>query len=195
MTHKEQRYAGLCPALADPGPSCDDAVAVEFFRGDPMTTLFQADKEPHAPAGVDTVPDGVGDGGAGPFSAGAADVTAESTAEGIFRITLRPGGRITARDGLLVRERFLALTGGAGAAVLLQISGVESVSRDAFRFFSDAASITAFAILGSTSVDRVIAHGRRGLPLPQCPSRYFSDEEEALAWLNAQIMTAGTALK
>jgi len=43
--------------------------------------------------------------------------------------------------------------------------------------------ITAFAILGSTPVDRVIVPGRRGMPLPQCPNRYFSDEQEAHAWL------------
>ncbi|UUL75433.1 hypothetical protein NG819_14620 [Pseudarthrobacter sp. Fe7] len=82
-----------------------------------------------------------------------------------------------------MRERFLALTGGAGCPVLLEITGVQSVSREAFRFLSEAVTVTAFAILGCTEVDRVIAHGRRGLPEPQCPSRYFSDEIEALAWL------------
>lgn len=107
----------------------------------------------------------------------------EDMGEGIVRVTLRPGGRITAEDGALVRERYLALTGGTNAAVLLQVIGVESVNRDAVRFFSEAATITAFAILGSTPVDRVIAHGRHGLPMPQCPTRYFSDEQEALEWL------------
>jgi hypothetical protein len=108
---------------------------------------------------------------------------------------LRSGGRITGEDGTLIRERYLALTGGAGAAVLLEITGVESVSRDAVRFFSEAATINAFAILGSTPVDRVIAHGRQGLPAPQCPSRYFSDEQEAHAWLRALTATAGPTIQ
>jgi hypothetical protein len=91
-----------------------------------------------------------------------------------------------------VRERFLTLTGGAGCAVLLQITGVKHVSRDAVRVFSEAITVTAFAILGSTSVDRVIAHGRRGLPLPQCPSRFFTDEQEALKWLRTASVSAGS---
>lgn len=130
-----------------------------------MTTLLETGGEPRLPAWVDTVPDIPGAGG------------------DIVRITLRTGEAISVEDGILVRERFLALTGGAGVRVLLQITGVEWVSRGAFQLFSDAATITACAILGGTPVDRVIAHGRRGLPPPQCPSRYFSDEQEALRWL------------
>lgn len=148
-----------------------------------MTTLFEAEDDVHSSEGADILSYGPGGGGPAFLSPGPANVTVECSGEGIVRITLRPGSRITVEDGIRVREQYLALTGGAGAAVLLQITGVECVSRDAFRFFSDAATITAFAILGSTSVDRVIAHGRRGLPLPQCPSQYFSDEQEALAWL------------
>ncbi|UUL77974.1 hypothetical protein NG819_21695 (plasmid) [Pseudarthrobacter sp. Fe7] len=122
--------------------------------------------------------------------AGPANVTLEIESDGILRITLRPGGHITAPDGISVRERFLTLTGGAGCAILLQVTGVEHVSRDAVRVFSEAATVTAFAIIGSTAVDRVIAHGRRGLPAPLCPSRYFTDEQEALAWI--RTVTAST---
>ncbi|MGO4857062.1 DUF7793 family protein [Arthrobacter sp. 2MCAF14] len=145
-----------------------------------MTTLVQSEGELHLHAEVSTASDA--DGGGAWFSSDHENVRVEDTGEGVLRITLRPGRRITAEDGALVRERYLALT-GTGAAVLLQVIGVESVSRDAVRFFSEAATITAFAILGSTPVDRVIAHGRHGLPAPQCPTRYFSDEPEALGWL------------
>lgn len=146
-----------------------------------MTTLVQSEGELQLPTEVDTVSD-ADDGGAW-FSSEHENVRLEDEGGGIFRITLRPGGRIIAEDGALVQERYLALTGGRGAAVLLQVIGVESVSRDAVRFFSDAATIVGFAILGTTPVDRVIAHGRYGLPAPQCPTRYFSDEQEALGWL------------
>lgn len=161
-----------------------------------MTSLVQAEDELHHGTEANTVSDPEdADGGGGVWSsADHPNVTLEDTGEGIFRITLRPGGRITKEDGTLIRERFLALTRGAGSAVLLQITGVESVSRDAVRFFSEAATITAFAILGTTPVDRVIAHGRHGLPTPQCPSRYFSDEQEAQTWLRALTTTAGSAI-
>ncbi len=154
--------------------------------------LIQDEAELHLPAKVNPDSDVTGaERGPEPSSANPPNVTVEDTGEGIVLITLRPGGRISAEDGTLVQERYLALTGGAGAAVLLQITGVEHVSREAVRYFSEAVTITAFAILGSTPVDRVIAHGRRGLPLPPCPSRYFSDKQDALAWLHARRRTAG----
>lgn len=41
--------------------------------------------------------------------------------------------------------------------VLLQITGVHSVSHAAISLYSEAAAVTAFAVLGCTPVDRVIA--------------------------------------
>lgn len=142
-----------------------------------MTTVVHTEHQERPLAGESSGP-GPTTTGTGP-----ANVALDVEGEGILRITLRPGSQVTAADGTSVRERFLTLTGGAACAVLLQVTGVRHVSRDAVRVFSEAVTVTAFAILGSTSVDRVIAHGRRGLPPPQCPSRYFTDEQEALAWL------------
>lgn len=153
-----------------------------------MTTLVQAEDESHLHTDAHAVPV-LAAVDREPSGADSANITLEDAGGGILRITLRPQGRITAEDGTLVRERYLALTGGTGGAVLLQITGVESVSRDAVRFFSEAATITACAILGSTPVDRVIAHGRRGLPSPPCPTQYFSDEQAAMEWLRS--VTAG----
>ncbi|MBT2568100.1 hypothetical protein J7I84_16665 [Arthrobacter sp. ISL-85] len=152
-----------------------------------MTTMAQVKGEQHTLAKATTFSDGAAEGDRAPLGADPAPekVTIHVIGDRILRITLSPGGRITEADGARVRERFLTLTAGAGGAVLLQITGVRSVSRDAVEVLSRAATVTAFAILGSTPVDRVIAHGMHGLPQPQCPSRYFSDEQEAMEWLNA----------
>lgn len=107
--------------------------------------------------------------------------------EHVVRVVLRPGVQVTPEVGALIRQRFLSLTAGKGAAILLEITGVEAISREALRVFSGARTVTAFATLGSTPVDRVMAHGLHGLPLPQCPSRYFSDEAAALTWLRGVI--------
>ena len=125
-------------------------------------------------------------------SLGPPNVTLDVESEGILRITLRPGSRITAADGSSTQERYMTLARarGAGWAILLQITGVEDVTRDAVRVFSEAVTVTAFAVLGSTPVDRVIAHGWRGLPAPQCPSRYSTDEPEALAWIRTVAASA-----
>ncbi|MEO5317566.1 STAS/SEC14 domain-containing protein [Arthrobacter sp. CC3] len=112
-----------------------------------------------------------------------ANVSVGRVSQGISRIRLRPSARITEEDGRRTREELLALTGGIRGGVLLEITGVGSVSREAISVYSSAVTVSAFAILGSTPVDRVIAHGLLGLPLPACPSEYFTDEEEALTWL------------
>ena len=156
------------------------------IRGDLMTTMVHAEDEQRSLADESS-----GDGPAA-SDPGSTNFTLTVESERIIRITLHPGSQITAADGTSVRERFLTLTGGTGCAVLLQVTGVKNVSRDAVRVFSEAVTVTAFAILGSTSVDRVIAHGRRGLPLPQCPSRFFTDEQEALKWLRTAHVSAGS---
>ena len=114
-----------------------------------------------------------------------ANVSVGRVSQGISRITLRPSARITEEDGQRTREELLALTGGTRGGVLLEITGVGSVSREAISVYSSAVTVSAFAILGSTPVDRVIAHGLLGLPLPACPSEYFTDEDEALNWLHS----------
>lgn len=116
----------------------------------------------------------------------AANVSVDRISKGIVRITLNPGARMTAEDGAYARENLLAITGGEPSVVLLQITGVGSVSREAISVYSDAATVRAFAILGSTPVDRVIAHGLLGLPRPQCPTQYFTDAQEAMHWLSGQ---------
>ncbi|MGN7201417.1 DUF7793 family protein [Arthrobacter sp. SAFR-044] len=154
-----------------------------------MTTMAQVKAEQLTLAAATTFSDGAAKGDQAPLNPdpdpAPEKVTIHVIGDRVLRITLSPGGRITAADGALVRERFLTLTAGAGAAVLLQITGVQSVSRDAVEVLSRSTTVTAFAILGSTPVDRVIAHGMHGLPHPACPSRYFSDEQEALEWLSA----------
>lgn len=142
-----------------------------------MTILVHADSEQRPRVDERPQPE--------PLGTSKANVTLHAEDERILRITLHPGSQINAADAMAVRERYLAITGGAGRAILLEVTGVGHVSRGAVRIFSEAATVTAFAILGTTAVDRVIAHGRRGLPAPQCPSRYFTNEKDALAWLNS----------
>jgi len=111
------------------------------------------------------------------------NVTVDLLSEGIVRITLKPGARMTAQDGAFARDTLLALTGGAPSLVMLRITGVGSVSREAISFYSGASTIHAFAIVGATPVDRVIAHALRGLPQPPCPTQFFTSTQDALEWL------------
>ncbi|WP_426940006.1 hypothetical protein [Pseudarthrobacter sp. S6] len=102
---------------------------------------------------------------------------------GISRIILPPNSRITKDDCVRTCAELLVLTGGKPGGALLQITGVGSFSAEAISVFGEAATVTAFAVLGKTQVDRVIAHRLLRLGPPRCPTKYFTDEEEAIGWL------------
>ena len=71
-----------------------------------------------------------------------ANVRVVRVRQGISRITLRPSARITEEDGVRTREQLLALTGGTSGGVLLEITGVGSVSREAIGVYSSAVTVS-----------------------------------------------------
>jgi hypothetical protein len=117
------------------------------------------------------------------FSGSNSNISVRHVSAGITGIILRPSARITGDDGARMRAEYQALTGGKPGGVLLQITGVGSVSREAISEDGSAAKVTALAVLGSTPVDRVIANRFLALSTPGCPTKYFTDEEEAITWL------------
>lgn len=116
---------------------------------------------------------------------GYSDFSIDGVSPGVIRIILRPNARITEDDCVRARAELLALTGGKPGAVLLQVTGVGSVNRAAISLYIEAAAVTAFAIMGCTPVDRVIAHALLRMAPLNCPTKYFTDEEEAVIWLRA----------
>lgn len=110
-------------------------------------------------------------------------VTLEQLGPGILRIDLQPHAHITKADGELASAWVRALADVKKVCVLLDLTGVGSVSKEAVTIYSEASRVAAFALLGSSAVDKVIAHGLRGLDWPGCPVEYFTDEGEAIAWV------------
>jgi hypothetical protein len=135
-----------------------------------------------APAGVPSIPGPP----PGRFDKTEATTLVRRITAGIIGITHRPGARTAGVDGCGAREALLDLTGGQPTTVPLQLTGVRSISRQAMGFHSAATTVTAFAVVGDSPLDRFIAHGRRGLPPPPCPSRYFTCQDEATSWLQTQ---------
>ncbi len=82
-------------------------------------------------------------------------------------------------------ERARIIANGSLRPVLLEISGVGSISRDARAVFSSSRSSSAIAVLGASPVDRVLANFLLGGDPPPCPTRFFTTESEAMAWLGS----------
>lgn len=109
------------------------------------------------------------------------------TADGQLTLVLPPGEVVT---GAMAAEAAEEIEGRAGVRrlpLLLTLTGVESITRTARDIFSAARSLSAVAVIGISPVDRVIANFLLGGEVQPCPTRYFSREEDARAWLKRHV--------
>ena len=67
--------------------------------------------------------------------------------------------------------------------LLVDMTGIAALSRDAHRHFSQRSRISRIAIVGKSAVDRVIANFGLRVSPPPVPSRFFNSKAAALAWL------------
>ncbi|WP_155852966.1 DUF7793 family protein [Arthrobacter sp. H14] len=108
-------------------------------------------------------------------------------ADGVIRLQLPPGIHISEAVARKTIDRLIELSGGRTVPVLLQLTGVGSVSRRARRAYAATKSASAFALLGESPVDRVIASFFLGGEAPNCPTKFFTSESEALTWLEGYV--------
>lgn len=102
------------------------------------------------------------------------------------RITLPAGQVVTEPVAAQAAQEFGRLSETGAKPLLLDVTGVEAITRSARSIFAEARSVSAVAVLGASQVDRVIANFLLGGELPACPTRYFSAPAEALQWLESQ---------
>lgn len=133
-----------------------------------------------APVPEEAVP---GTRGIQPGEEGYAEVFSE---DGFATIILPPGEVITGGIAARAAEEFDELAGPGFIPLLLEITGVESLTRSARSVFGAARKASAVAVVGTSQVDRVIANFLLGGDLPPCPTRYFSSKSEALTWLESR---------
>lgn len=110
--------------------------------------------------------------------------------EGHIVLTLPPGGVVTGAMAATAAEEVDRLAGSSKMPMLLVLTGVEALTRGARTVFGNAGSLEAVAVLGVSPVDRVIANFLLGGNVQPCPTRYFSTEAEALAWLKRKHAVA-----
>lgn len=103
--------------------------------------------------------------------------------EGYIHLVLPPGGVVSGSMAAAAAAEINRLAGDRKMPLLLVLVGVQTLTRGARSVFGDARSLEAVAVLGVSPVDRVIANFLLGGSTPPCPTRYFSVQGEALAWL------------
>ena len=67
--------------------------------------------------------------------------------------------------------------------VLLVITGVVGVSVEARQVYAGSIAASAFALVGESPVDRVIAHYLLRSRTETIPAQFFTSEAEAIEWL------------
>jgi hypothetical protein len=102
---------------------------------------------------------------------------------GIVRLAWAPGVRIdgglaAAAMGLVDR-----LNAAGARPLLVDMTGTAALTRDGRAVFTRKCRVSRLALLGRSPVDRVIANFALGVSTPWVPTRYFTAEDAALAWL------------
>ncbi len=120
-----------------------------------------------------------------PVPADAADTQACATVRlnGITVVTLPAGEHISQHLAEAKAAEARAIAAGVPRPLLIDISGVRSIDRDARAVLGDARMSTAVALLGSSPVDRVLGNFVLGGQHPACPVSFFASKSEAMTWL------------
>ena len=105
----------------------------------------------------------------------------------IIEVLLPPNQEIEGPEARIAGETVRALAAGRRMPVLLVITGVVGVSVEARQVYTGSIAATAFALVGESPVDRVIAHYLLRSRSETIPAQFFSSESSAVEWLRQYV--------
>jgi hypothetical protein len=101
---------------------------------------------------------------------------------GVIALTWQPNASVEISDVAAAMAKVNELCNGLAHPLLVEMTGVGTVTHEARAAFSTECAASRIALLGSTPVDQVIANFRSADSYP-CPTRFFTNRTEALNWL------------
>lgn len=116
-------------------------------------------------------------------ASGAALIRVRELENGIIQVTVPPNKEIAGAEARVAGAAVRALADGRRVPVVLVITGVMGVSVEARQAYVSSIAASAFAVVGETPVDRVIAHYLLRSKSETIPGRFFTAEAEAVEWL------------
>ena len=102
---------------------------------------------------------------------------------GVIEVALPPNREIEGPEARAAGATVRTLAAGRRIPVLLVISGVVGVSVEARQVYAGSIAASAFALVGESPVDRVIAHYLLRSRSELIPAEFFSSRTAALEWL------------
>lgn len=103
--------------------------------------------------------------------------------DGILEVVLPASEEIEGPEARVAGAAVRALANGQRLPVLLVISGVVGVSLEARHVYATSIEVSAFAVVGESPVDRVIAHYLLRSKPEMIPAQFFTSEAQAVEWL------------
>jgi hypothetical protein len=113
----------------------------------------------------------------------AAQIRVRALENGVIQVTLPPNREIAGAEARVAGVAVRALAAGRRVPVVLVICGVVGVSIEARQAYVSSIAASAFAVVGETPVDRVIAHYLLRSKTETIPAQFFTSETEAVEWL------------
>ena len=106
---------------------------------------------------------------------------------GVVRVAWTTGTTITGPIARQSVDIVLGLTDDEGALLLVDLSGVAALTREARQVYASPMPLRALALVGQSPVHRVMATFAVGVrPMP-VPTRFFATAREAELWLLTHI--------
>lgn len=102
---------------------------------------------------------------------------------GIIEVALPANEEIGGPEARVAGAAVRALADGRRMPVLLVLTGVVGVSLEARHVYATSIAASAFALVGESPVDRVIAHYLLRSKTETIPAQFFTSEAEAAEWL------------
>lgn len=110
--------------------------------------------------------------------------------DGILRQIIKPGVELTVADVKEYLAETMNITGGRRLPVLVDTCEIRSVSRAARNYVGGkemARYVSASALIVSSPISRAIGNFFIRLNRPIYPTKLFTSESEALAWLKGFV--------
>lgn len=104
-----------------------------------------------------------------------------SVSAGIITSVWQPGSVVDVHDAKEAMRAVEQITGGTPMPMLSEMTDVE-ISAAARYEFAQTAGVLAIAVLGSSTVDRVVAAAMKRHT--RYPHEFFTSRDDAMAWLN-----------
>ncbi|MBG6215427.1 MULTISPECIES: DUF7793 family protein [unclassified Cryobacterium] len=121
-----------------------------------------------------------------PVAAEGAKVSLELSDGGLLHLRWLPGAHIQVEDARAAMAKVNEVCQQKQHAMLVDMTAVGSVSREARAVWSIPCSASRIALLGKSPVDRVLANFFLGVHVPPCPTRFFTSRSEAVTWLSTR---------